>query len=189
MMFLSLVSVLAAVLTLAALLLSDLSDWLLLSLPVLLASLFLLLRNRKHKHRTKKQIVVDGSNVMYWHDNSPKLETLRSVLKLLDEKGYEAGAIFDANAGYLLTGKYTDDGALAKLLGLPEDRVVVVAKGTPADPVILQAARELGAQILTNDRYRDWVDDHPEIRTQGHLVKGGYEGGQFWIHDVAPAPL
>jgi hypothetical protein len=54
---------------------------------------------------------------------------------------------------------------------------MVVPKGTPADPTILAAARDLGAPVLTNDRYRDWAEAHPEIRTPGHLIRGGYRDG------------
>lgn len=183
--FLILIAATSSALTIAALWLPGMSDWLLLSAPTLLASLLLLLRHRRRSpskaRKDKKPIVVDASNVMYWQDNTPKLETLRSVLRELVAKGYTPGAIFDANAGYLLTGKYENDRALARLLGLPIDRVVVVEKGTPADPLILRAARDLGAPILSNDRYRDWAGDHPEIETPGQLIKGGYKNGALWL--------
>jgi len=128
-----------------------------------------------------RPIVVDGSNVFYWKDNTPSLDTLREVIATLRTQGYDPGVVFDANAGYLLTGRYQHDGALGRLLSLPEKNVMVVPKGTPADPMILAAARDLGAPILTNDRYRDWAEAHPEIRTPGYLIRGSYRDGQLRI--------
>ena len=59
---------------------------------------------------------------------------------------------------------------MGKLLDLPEDRVIVVPKGTPADPTILAAAR-FDARVVTNDRYNDWVEMHPESREPGHRIR------------------
>ena len=89
--------------------------------------------------------------------------------------------VFDANAGYKITGRYQHDGALGRLLGLPEDRVMVVAKGTQADPTVLTAARDLGARGVSNDRYRDWAETFPEVLDPGHVVRGGYRGGKLWL--------
>ena len=95
-------------------------------------------RTPRPKHRRKgRPIVVDGSNVMHWKDQVARLDVLREVVRVLDAQGYRPGVVFDANAGYKLQGRYLDDRPLARLLGLPEDQVLVVQKGSPADPVIL----------------------------------------------------
>ena len=164
----------------AALLVPGLSDLLLLAGPCALASLFLLVRERFRRPRTKPKprwIVVDGSNVLYWKDNTPQIETVREVVAQLASQGYAPAVVFDANAGYLVRGKYQHDGAFGKLLGLPEDRVMVVPKGTQADPMILKAARDHGARIVTNDRYRDWAEQHPEVLEPGLLIRGSYQDG------------
>ena len=118
---------------------------------------------------------------MHWKDNVPQIESVRAVLAQLTAAGYAPGVVFDANAGYKLMGSYKHDHAFGKLLGLPQDRVIVVAKGTPADPVILASARELGARIVSNDRFRDWADTHPEVSVPGHVIAGGYRDGQVWL--------
>lgn len=128
-----------------------------------------------------KYVVVDGSNVMHWKDNVPQINSVRAVVDKLTAAGYAPGVVFDANAGYKLMGKYKHDHALGKLLGLPQDRVMVVAKGTPADPVILASARDLGARIVSNDRFRDWAETHPEVGVPGHVIAGGYRDGQVWL--------
>lgn len=126
-------------------------------------------------------IVVDGSNVMHWDGGTPKIETVRAVLAELLARGYTPGVVFDANAGYLLTGRYRHDHALGRMLDLPEDRVMVVPKGTVADTIVLAAAKDLSARIVTNDRYRDWSDAYPEVLEPGFLIRGGVRDGVVWV--------
>lgn len=151
--------------------------------------ILLLLAARKAQKSALKPdqtwIVVDGSNVMYWRDGVPQLNTVRKVVQRLVALGYAPGVMFDANAGYLLTGRYMHDGALGQGLGLPMDRVMVVPKGVPADPYILTAARDLKARIVTNDRYRDWAGDHPEVAVAGYLICGDFRDGGLWL-DLPP---
>lgn len=160
--------------------LPGLSDLLLLAVPCTLASLWLLLRAALGRDRPK-WIVVDGSNVLHWNGNVPQIETLREVLELLTSRGYTPGVVFDANAGYLIANRFLNDRALGRLLALPAERVMVVDKGTPADPTVLAAARDLGARIVTNDRYRDWADQHPELADPALLIRGGYRDGKLFL--------
>ncbi len=154
-----------------------------LPLIVLLALVFALLLwrdrgKRRPARRAGRDILVDGSNVMHWQDNAPALATIRAVVEVLKARGFAPGVIFDANAGYLLFGRYRDDFYLAQRLGLPEAQVLVVPKGEPADRFLLQVARERGLAIVTNDRYRDWREAHPEVGQPGRLIRGGVTGGQ-----------
>ena len=167
------------------LLIPGFSEFLLVTGPAFLASLVLALRALTK--RRKRWVILDGSNVMYWRDATPQIETLQEVILELRTAGYTPGVVFDANAGYLLSGKYQHDGALAKSLGLPEERVMVVPKGSPADPAILTAALDLGARVVTNDRYRDWAEQHPEVNEPGHLIQGGYKAGKLWLNASEPA--
>lgn len=128
--------------------------------------------------------VIDGSNVMHWNGETPRLETIREVVANVRTQGYQPGIIFDANAGYKLCDRYLDDKDFAKLLKLPGDRVLVVNKGEQADSTILAAARDLNAKVVTNDRFRDWEADFPEVAAPGHLVKGGYRAGQLWLDEA-----
>ncbi len=168
----------------AALALPGWGDLILLAGPCAIAALILLWqawRRPKTPAVVRKWVVVDGSNVMHWKDNTARISTISEVLHHLEAHGFAAGIVFDANAGYKLSDRYQDDGVLARILNLPEDRVLVVPKGTPADPVILKAARDLGGRVVSNDRYRDWAEAHPEVGTPGHLIRGGYRDGQLWL--------
>ena len=118
---------------------------------------------------------------MHWRDNIPQMETLREVIGALEQAGFAPGVVFDANAGYKLTGRYLHDDTLSSVLGLPRKRVIVVNKGEPADPLILAAARDHGARIVTNDRFRDWVEQFPDVTQSASLIKGGYRNGKLWL--------
>ncbi|GGD34884.1 hypothetical protein [Sinisalibacter lacisalsi] len=118
---------------------------------------------------------------MHWRNETPDLDTVRAVLAHVASLGMTPGVVFDANAGYLLFGRHHNDRAFSARLGLPLDRVMVVPKGTPADPFILTAARDLGARIVTNDRFRDWAGDFPEVQTPGYLLRGGFREGRPWL--------
>lgn len=144
-----------------------------------------LTRPRAHASRPRTPppppLVIDGSNVMHWRDNVADIAVVREVVVTLTSRGYAPGVAFDANAGYLISGRYMNERAFSEMLGLPVSRILVVGKGTPADPVILSAARDLSARIVTNDRYRDWAADHPEVATPGHLIRGGFRDGALWL--------
>jgi hypothetical protein len=158
------------------------TDLLLLSLPGLLAALLLLGRAILRNNRPPPNwVVIDGSNVLHWADGKPDIATLQAVVKRLTGLGFTPGVVFDANAGYKISDRYLHDGSLARLLGLSDDRVMVANKGTPADPILLSAARDLGARVVSNDRFRDWVETHPEITRPGHLIRGGFRNGSLWL--------
>lgn len=174
----------------------DLAELLVVAAPAALASFYLFVKEwlggparrpektserPARKTRGKNMIVLDGSNVMYWKDAEPRLSTLREVTKRLKRLGFKPGIVFDANAGYLLTGEYVGEKAFARKLGLPRDNVMVVHKGNPADPVLLSAARDLGARIVSNDRFRDWTAEHPEVNEPDHVIRGGYRDGRLWL--------
>ncbi|WP_299781035.1 hypothetical protein [uncultured Roseobacter sp.] len=155
--------------------------WSLGGVTAVLAFLVAWLLHHKRKVSSAKSLIIDGSNVMHWKSNTPDIQSVVGVIEALTRQGFYPGVVFDANAGYLVAGKYRHHGDFARMLGLPEKRVMVVPKGTPADPIILQAARDMGARIVTNDRFRDWIEDYPEIQDDGYLIRGGYQSEQVYF--------
>ena len=132
-------------------------------------------------------VLLDGSNVMFWQQNLPRIETVREVVRHFERLGHTVAVVFDASAGHRLVERYLDDRAFAQLLDLPESQVFVVPSGTPADPYLLSAAARVGARIVTNDRFRDWTDAHPEQSRPEALIRGGYRRGALWL-DLPPPP-
>lgn len=157
---------------------------------VLVYLLLLLLqppRRPKPRASAEPWILVDGSNVMHWQDNTPQLAPVQSVVAHLMALGYVPGVVFDANAGWKLVGRYLHDGDFARLLGLERRQVLVVSKGTPADPFLLATAQDFDARIVTNDRYRDWAEAHPKVLEPGFLIRGGMREGKVWLAEVEGA--
>jgi hypothetical protein len=132
-------------------------------------------------------VLIDGSNVMHWRDNTPSLEAVRNVVDQVRKLGYVPGVVFDANAGWKLFGRYLHDQEFAKMLGVEARQVLVVAKGTQADPFLLQTAREFGARIVSNDRFRDWAEAHPEVQAPGFLIRGSASDDGIRLSGLAPA--
>jgi hypothetical protein len=124
-----------------------------------------------------ERIVLDGSNLLYWLDETPKLASVQIVLAALRERGLEPVVWFDANAGYLIGGAWMGPEVLARRLDLSPRQVFVAPKGVPADPLLLDGARKLGARVVTNDRYRDWIETRPWLTEPGFLVRGRIRGG------------
>ncbi len=155
---------------------------------LLVAVLVLLLARRRNvvPDFVGQAVLIDGSNVMHWEDNTPRLGPLQQVVQNLSVLGLKPGVVFDANAGYKLQGRYLDEQELAGLLGLPKDQIFVVPSGSQADPYLLETARMLQAQIVTNDRFRDWQTDFPEVTSAGLLISGGVRDGQIWLDGLAP---
>ena len=183
----------------ATVLVPDLSDLILVAGPAWLASLWVLGRDwrsgRRRRHppqgheaggsAARPVVIVDGSNVLYWNGGEPLLDPLREVVAQLKRAGYRPGVVLDANAGHVLEGRYRHDGHFAQALGLPRDRVMVVDKGVQADEVILQAARDYRARIVSNDRFRDRAARFPDLNRSDVLVRGGYRAGRLWL-DLKP---
>lgn len=127
--------------------------------------------------RRTKRVVLDGSNILYWDDNQPALGTVKSVVTRLQADGYAPVVYFDANVGYLVSDRYLGPKALARRLGMEEKAVHVAEKGTPADPLVIKSALRFKARIVTNDRFRDWEEDFPQVQDKALFVRGNLHGG------------
>ena len=143
---------------------------------------------RRARLRRGASVVIDGSNLLYWRNETPDLAPLRALIARLEAERRRPVIWFDANAGYLIAGHYMGEAAFARALGLPRKQVFVAPKGTPADPLILQTAAALSARIVTNDRYRDWRESHPILNDPNRLIRGRWQDGALILaRDLADA--
>ena len=153
----------------------------LIGLAALCAAIWLRAVFSKRRSAPSEPILIDGSNVMHWQDGKPNIAVVDQLVQALRAKGYRPGVIFDANVGYKLSNRFLGDAAMARLLDLPVKQVMVSPKGTPADEFLLQAARDMDAPIITNDRFRDWQDSFPEVARAGKLIRGGVQNGAPYL--------
>jgi hypothetical protein len=94
-----------------------------LNAPLLISALGvvvgLLLILRKLLAPRRNWVIVDGSNVLYWEGDNPKLSSVEAVLADLKARRFDPIVWFDANAGYLVKGRYMGPRAFGRALGLP----------------------------------------------------------------------
>lgn len=136
---------------------------------------------RTRRSLLRKPILLDGSNVLHWHNGEPDLALVKQLVQTLTQAGYSPSVVFDANVGYKISNRFMNDTRLAQLLGLPVAQVMVSPKGVPADLFLLEAARDTGAAIITNDRFRDWHADFPELANSERLIRGGFKKGALYL--------
>ena len=135
--------------------------------------------------KRKPVIVVDGSNVMHWMDEVPKVKTLRLVLSDLTARGFAPHVFFDANVGYILWGRPIGARDLAERLNLNPSQITLAPSRTPADPLLIGYAITTGVRVVSNDRFMDWREEFPAIRGKGFLVPGKVKGDSVELRFVA----
>ncbi|WP_412565441.1 NYN domain-containing protein [Thalassobius sp. MITS945101] len=136
---------------------------------------------KARRSRQRKPILIDGSNVLHWRNGEPDLVLVKQLVQTLAQAGYAPGVVFDANVGYKISDRFVNDTRLAKMLDLPVAQVMVSPKGVPADPFLLEAARDTGAAIVTNDRFRDWQEEFPDTANAARLIRGGFKDGALYL--------
>ena len=106
-----------------------------------------------------KLALVDASNVAHSTEGErPRLENILVVREKLREEGLEPIVVADAALRHQI-----DDRAGYERL-VDEGAVKQAPAGTDADYFILTFARELGASIVSNDRFKDRIDKYPDVR-------------------------
>ncbi len=131
-------------------------------------------------------VVVDGSNVMHWFDETPSLRTVSSVVEKLTDLGYSPVVWFDANVGYKVGSRYMGERDLALFLPVPAAAIRVAPKGSPADPLLLAEAVRLRARVVSNDRFRDWTGEFPQLADAAFLIRAKVHGKTLTM-EVKPA--
>jgi hypothetical protein len=115
-----------------------------------------------------KEIVIEGTTVLYWDGEQAELSTLCIVVDDLRRRGYAPFVFLDASSRHHLNDTSLTEKSFAKALGLPQARVRVCPAKTEADAFILKFAREQTLPVVSNDRFGD---RHQQTRGL-KLVKG-----------------
>jgi hypothetical protein len=106
-----------------------------------------------------RTVIIDGSNVAHSSEgDKAQLANIRVIRDKLVEEGYEPIIVTDA----ALRHQIDDESAFEAMVESGEIRQAPA--GTDADYFILSFARELGAGVVSNDRFKDRVKAFPEIR-------------------------
>jgi parvulin-like peptidyl-prolyl isomerase len=114
--------------------------------------------------RTANVVLVDGSNVAHSTEGeAPRVANLLAIRDKLREEGDDPIIVADAALRHQIDDpkeyeRMVDDGLVRQ-----------APAGTDADYFLLSFARELGASIVSNDRFRDRIQQFPEV--QDRLIR------------------
>ncbi len=127
----------------------------------------------------QREVVIDGTNVMYW-DGEPDLRTLRHVVDKLRSKNLLPFVFFDASARHHLGDRSLNAKGFAMALGLKQNRVRVCPAQTDADAFILSYAKENNLPVVSNDRFGDRAAQVKGLK----LIKGVVANGKPILHGL-----
>ena len=127
----------------------------------------------------QREIVIDGTNVMYW-DGEADLRTLRSVVDKLVGKNMLPYVFLDASSRHHLGDTSLNTGSFAKALGLAQGQVTVCPTETDADAFILRFAKEHSLPVVSNDRFGDRTAQAKGLK----LIKGVIARGKPIFHGL-----
>ena len=109
--------------------------------------------------RGRKNVIVDGNNVAYHlsPNGKPQVNNLLLAHRSLVSGGYKP--IFVISAA--LVHSIDKPNVLQSLMS--EIEVIRAPRGTNDDLKIIQTAQNRNADIVSNDRFLDWLDRHPWV--------------------------
>jgi len=109
--------------------------------------------------RRRKIVIVDGNNVAYHlsPNGKPQVNNLLLAQRSLENGGYKP--IFVISAA--LVHSIDKPNVLQSLLN--EVEVIRAPRGTNDDLKIFQVAQNRNADIVSNDRFLDWLDKYPWV--------------------------
>ena len=128
-------------------------------------------------------IILDGSNILFWRGGHAQSNAPQVIVGALRARRFAPHVIFDNSIK-----RYLGQVEIGQLLQLAQ--VTIAPRGTPADALLLQASQQGRIQIVSNDRFRAWRKDHPQLR-MNWLVTGsiGKGGRANFSKKLRPAPL
>lgn len=131
-------------------------------------------RGRPSVHAVPRncQIFIDGSNVIGL-DGELRTKILAAVMDGLDSEGYRPKAFVDKSIFNWLRKSGDADGEKFLASKENEGSLFVSPNKAEADGQLLQLARyERDVHIITNDRFRDYVEMHPWLIKEANRLHG-----------------
>lgn len=115
----------------------------------------------------RRKLVVDGNNVAYHlsYDGTPQARNIALADRSLRNAGYKPVTVVSAALKY----RVENPDVLDTLLRRKE--VIESRSGTDDDALILRLAKQRNADIVSNDRFLDWLDRYPWVPDRLHRYR------------------
>ncbi|MGY5858851.1 MAG: hypothetical protein RTU63_05740 [Candidatus Thorarchaeota archaeon] len=115
--------------------------------------------NSRSVQKTRKSVIVDGNNVAYHlsPNGKPQVNNLLLAHRSLVGGGYKPVFVISAALVHRI-----DKPNMLQIL-MNEIEVVRAPRGTNDDLKIIQIAQNRNADIVSNDRFLDWLDRYPWV--------------------------
>ncbi len=111
---------------------------------------------------TKKnsKVIVDGNNIAYHlsSDGRPQAKNLLLAYNSLTTGGYRPVFVISSALSQAIDKLRTLDSFISRA------QVIVAPRGTNDDLTIIKTAQERNADIVSNDRFLDWMDRYPWVQ-------------------------
>ena len=148
------------------------------AMPVLLKA------KSKNKTASVARVMIDGSN-MLCAEGGGCTQGLKTCLRGLDSVGIKWHLFFDANVFHVLKDRSDDDGSvwLKGFIEKNQGKVTVVPSGARADDFILMKADIDGCDIISNDRYSQYLVSYSWLE-DGRVHKFAFVENQLMIPDL-----
>jgi Zc3h12a-like Ribonuclease NYN domain len=141
---------------------------------------------------TNRDVVVDGSNVMYQLDGTPRLEAVVAVMRHIVRHARSSCCVFDANAFHVLREQqglfYAKQ--YIRLFTTYSKLFIEAPARTRADDIILANADKCSAIVISNDRFREYASVYPWINQTDRVLRVDRVGSLLALdgHPIPPFP-
>lgn len=126
-----------------------------------------------------RRFVLDGTNIALLHGRAkPELRYVLALCNYLGRRRDEFVCFFDANMAYILQEHRPEQvEVFQRIISEPpwSACIHVVPGGTEADELILESAKADGAEVISNDRFRDRARNHRWIWKRRHGLSANSE--------------
>ena len=117
---------------------------------------------KRGKSSKKHTLVIDGNNIAYSlsPQGKPKAQNLVLAYQSLTSTGYDLVFVISA----ALIHNIDNPGTLSVFM--QSANVEEAPRGTNDDHRIIQLSKKLEADIVSNDRFLDWIDQYPWVTSR-----------------------
>ncbi len=135
------------------------------------------------------EYLLDGSNIIHWnkYNKNVSLECVLALTRELEKQGKPFHVYFDATTKHVLKKECPDElPTYEQLLKDCPEHYHQVPAGTSADDFLLFLAnKKQDSLIITNDQFKDHIDQYPWIMDHGRLLHGMVLNNLIYLPEIS----